>query len=239
MKFSPPSPSSRNWVAGTAAAGVALASSSDAEVVQITIGTEAMSNAGFSLTNTIVPDLTGDGVDDLESLNVSSTMYGLFIQFVTDSVQRSFDVFFSSPNYFVLTNSSTFPGDAIFLRQISFEDSRINGGARTNAFVEVIARNIDQATHLIGLQRLIFDDASTTRPINIPLPTPEWVDPAILAAEAAAAEVAAAAERSRLQKRLRRLQRKLRNARRLQRSSEVRRLSRQVRKVRRQIRALS
>ncbi|MEM9017698.1 MAG: hypothetical protein AAGC68_11845, partial [Verrucomicrobiota bacterium] len=122
-------------------------------------------------------------------------------------------------------------------RNISFRDSRINGGAKTEGFIQLLGQNIDMATHVIQLQRLIFDDESQSRPTDLPLTFPEWVDPARVAAEAAAA--AAAAERSRLQKRLRRLQRNLRKARRLQRSSEVRRLSRQVRKVRRQIRALS
>ncbi|MEM9017696.1 MAG: hypothetical protein AAGC68_11835 [Verrucomicrobiota bacterium] len=235
MKFSPLSPSSRNWIAGTAAAGAALASSADAGVVQITLSGEVVTDGPTFPTNTIVADLTGDGVDDLKSLSFPTYTSGLFLVFVTDTAERSFRAFYDASLYFISTTFSTMPFNQSARRNISFEDSRINGGARTEAELEFVFRNFSPTSHSIRLLRLIFDDASTTRPISVPITIPEWVDPT----PALQAAAAAAAERSRLQSRLRSLRRKLRNARRLGRSAQVQRISRQVRKVRRQIRAIS
>jgi hypothetical protein len=62
---------------------------------------------------------------------------------------------------------------------ISFSDTRINGGAQTNAWLEVhsfVATGTYGPRHVVELTRLIFDDAATTRPAfnSIPGVQTEW-----------------------------------------------------------------
>jgi hypothetical protein len=64
----------------------------------------------------------------------------------------------------------------VYLNPITFSDARINGGATTSGWLEVNAFNTSTTDHTVQLTRLIFDDASTTRPVfaEIPGTQTEW-----------------------------------------------------------------
>jgi hypothetical protein len=72
--------------------------------------------------------------------------------------------------------SGTVPVSVANLNPITFSDSRINGGAETEGWLEVYAFNTSTTDHTAALTRLIFDDASTTRPMfsSIPGAQTEW-----------------------------------------------------------------
>ena len=57
-----------------------------------------------------------------------------------------------------------------YLNPITFTDSRINGGAATEGWLQVNAFNTSATDHTVELSRLIFDDASATRPTFASIP---------------------------------------------------------------------
>ena len=64
---------------------------------------------------------------------------------------------------------------------IRFTDARINGGATTEAFLEVLAENLSFQEHRIEIVRVIFNDEDTNLPKALLSTTyPEWADSATL-----------------------------------------------------------
>ena len=63
-----------------------------------------------------------------------------------------------------------------YLNPITFTDPDINNGAPTGGWLQVDAFNSSISSHTVQLSRLIFDDASTTRPgfTSIPDVQTEW-----------------------------------------------------------------
>ncbi len=175
---------STTWLLGTAAAGAAA--TAEAETVQIDlIGNGASITSGI-LDDHSYRDLTGDGINDLVGIT-SLSFWDLGESYrsgIRGSVAgRSVSAFFTSSSY------NTFVADAGFARDVAysptsarnflpviFTDARINGGAPTEACIEVLARNINENSHEIQLVRLVFDDANTEiqNEIALDTPYPRW-----------------------------------------------------------------
>ncbi len=64
-------------------------------------------------------------------------------------------------------NSGTSPQSSGLLIPVTFTDSRINGGAPTQAFVDLRAFNSSKTSHTVQLLRTIFNDANTMVPPGI------------------------------------------------------------------------
>lgn len=157
-----------------------------AATVQITLENNFYSTSGGSQLD---GDLTGDGIADF-AWNVGSVFTSM-----TQGVRLNVNpgspgsgwvgalCFFSSS--FVADAgldgaegiaSGFEPQSTIYLNPISFSDERINGGELTEGFLETFAYNSSISDHGVEFTRLIFDDASTTRPEfeGIPEAQNEW-----------------------------------------------------------------
>lgn len=178
-----PSPRLNRWLLGTAAAGSAAAA--QAEIVQIDLVGNQASVDGANFVNNTYADLTGDGVDEFSSSsfffgtrvkanfglrgNIGSNYVSAFARSTTSST-------FTSTTFFarVGSNSSTTggaPRSARAFIHVCFTDARINGGARTNALLEVRAANLDFDSHVVEIVRLVFDDANPAGPSGASLDT--------------------------------------------------------------------
>jgi hypothetical protein len=178
--------SGAKWLPG-AMALAATTASSHAATVQITLTGNKISSTSAG-GNTLNADLTGDGFNDL-TINGS---YGPSKARVVVNNNYSFEaagaVFFWARAGFrtyyavlngvvgVATASGYSPKSAVALNPIAFTDTGINGGAVTNAWLEVHAFNTSATGHTVQFTRLIFDDASVTRPAfsSIPGVQPAW-----------------------------------------------------------------
>jgi hypothetical protein len=162
----------------------ALAATAHAATVQVTFTGNKISSLSAG-GNTLRADITGDSVADL-----------VFTNALAGNVIARVDIFGGRVSA-LSTGSSTFRVDAQFaaggvgvagsaaivrrninyLNPITFTDSRINGGAATNAWLQVNAFNTSSTSQTVALTRVIFDDASTTRPsfASIPGTQPSFV----------------------------------------------------------------
>jgi hypothetical protein len=154
------------WLIGSAAGAAA---SAEAATVQIDLIGNTASFSAKTLDDNTYGDLTGDGIDDLvggAGLNFSTNSGGPGIRGVVAGVRVG--------AFFTTSTSSTFvanvglngssggnPASVRDFVPVTFTDARINGGAPTNGFIEVFARNISESSHEIQLVRLIFDDENT------------------------------------------------------------------------------
>lgn len=163
------------WLLGTAAVGSAAAA--QAEIVQINlVGNQASVNGANFMNNTDA-DLTGDGTDEFasSSFNFGNRVkgdFGVAGQIGTVYLRaEAFSTTSSSIRYSVRVGSaSTSGGSPRTLRgfiRVNFIDARINGGAQTNAVLEVLATNLDFDSHKIELVRLVFDDANSEALIRL------------------------------------------------------------------------
>jgi hypothetical protein len=170
------SPRLNRWLLGTAAVGSSAAA--QAEIVQIDLVGNQASVDGANFVNNTYADLTGDGVDEFTS---SSFFFGTRVKgdfgvqgnigrnYVSAFARSTTSTTFTSTTYFVRvgSNSSTTGGSPRSARTfipVSFTDARINGGARTDALLEVRAANLDFDSHTIEIVRLVFDDANPAGP---------------------------------------------------------------------------
>jgi hypothetical protein len=185
-KSSTISRSGAKWLPG-AMALAATAASTQAATVQITLLGNKVSSSGGNQLNA---DLTGDGVVDITSLigrvTDSSGFHGAELQ---SPVVGAAAVWFDIQGYRARA-TATVPNNvqwspnpmlAEVLAPVVFTDARINGGGATSGWLEVRAFNTSQVEHTVALTRLIFDDASTTRPAfgSIPGVQSEWAPGAI------------------------------------------------------------
>ena len=165
--------------------------SSQAATVQITLtGNSVSTNGG----NQLVADLTGDGVSNIvfdRVLIQTDVLVGVGVAFLTTNGRYARAGWYDGGFYNLAdiggaggygrgvgTSSSNgpSPGSVGYLNPVTFTDSRINGGAATNGYLQVNAFNTSSTNHTVELTRLIFDDASTTRPAfaSIPGAQAEW-----------------------------------------------------------------
>lgn len=181
--------SGAKWLPG-AMALAATTASSQAATVQITLDGNKISYLGG---NQLVADLTGDGVDDLNLSGASIEGAGLesasvFVSFPGGQFLRAYvsagnaakvDASFAGSGVGTASNSgkTNVPVVATYLNPITFQDTRINGGSVTSAWLETTAgRDAGGADTYVLFSRLIFDDESTTRPAytSIPGVEDEW-----------------------------------------------------------------
>jgi hypothetical protein len=181
------SPRLNRWLLGTAAVGSAAAA--QAEIVQIDLVGNQASVDGPNFVNNTYADFTGDGVDEFTSSsfyfgtrvegtfglrgNIGGNNVGALARSTTSSTTSST---FTSTTFlaYVGSNTSTSVGSPRSARgfiPVSFTDARINGGARTNALVEVRAANLDFDSHVVEIVRLVFDDANPAGPSGADLDT--------------------------------------------------------------------
>ena len=175
--------SAAKWLPG-AMALAATTASSQAATVQITLTGNKISTTGGNLLNA---DLTGDGVADITTSRFGNTGSGvsvrvgvvggplgrLFARYDTDSSSFYVKAQFM-PNggggVGITYTSGSGLQDISFMNAITFTDSSINGGALTEGWLQVNAFNTSSRDHTVEFSRLIFDDASTTRPAFATIP---------------------------------------------------------------------
>lgn len=155
--------------------------------MQITLTGNKISSTGG---NQLVADLTGDNIDDVEfgrarfykssvevEVGPAGGPLGDFVYALSSGSSFYVEARFMSVGGVGRGYSNGEGGQATsYLNPITFTDSRINGGAPTEGWLQVNAFNNISADHTVELSRLIFDDASTTRPAFATLPDPqtEW-----------------------------------------------------------------
>jgi hypothetical protein len=153
----------------------ALAATAHAATVQITLTGNKISSTSAG-GNDLKPDITGDLVSDLTitSSFVSGSVGRAFIN--GGGVYASFSsVFFAIAQFApggvgIGSAAGGSPLNINYLNPITFTDSRINSGAATDAWLQVNAFNTSLTSHTVALTRVIFDDASTTRPAFSSIP---------------------------------------------------------------------
>jgi hypothetical protein len=178
--------SGAKWLPG-AMALAATAASSQAATVQITLSGNKISSTSAG-GNSLNADLTGDGELDYslgDNQMVQPGVAGLFLAPSVGYVLAGGGAGSYGARAAFSANAAV--GDiglirgagiqsATALNPITFSDIRINGGLITGAWVEVHAFNSSPTSHTVDFTRLIFDDASTTRPAftSIPGVRTEW-----------------------------------------------------------------
>ena len=208
-------------LSGAAVGSAAASSAAMAGVVQIT----QAGNEVTSLANNLRADLTGDGVTDLPGLGVDNgetTFTSSGNWFFRNRAAAHFDSpggfyyqalgrasYFRSGAGVVAFSNTTAKGyrntvggfdyrpsmDSSGMVPITFTDALVNGGATTNALVEVRAFSTSKTSHAVRLVRLFFNARSTAAPTGagtvVGSTAPEF-SRAAAAAQAAAAQAAAA-----------------------------------------------
>ena len=186
--------SGAKWLPG-AMALAATTASSHAATVQITLSGNKISSLGG---NQLSADFTGDGAPDvvIGTLNPpQDSSWGAGFNLVTSGGSRGFGAQYLRGNFLAKAAFSTIAAlggigtwyvglsalSVKALNAITFTDSGINGGVATDGWFEVHAFNESSTSHTVQLTRLIFDDASTTRPAftSIPGVQTEWSPSAI------------------------------------------------------------
>lgn len=162
----------------SAMALAATAASSHAATVQITLSGNKISSTSAG-GNTLDADLTGDGTDDLVFRSILINDVRARVAFGIGGVAYASRVsgrFYAkagiTPGGVGLFGSVSglTPRDTSYLNAISFTDRRVNGGAATNGWLESHAFNSSATSHTVQFTRLIFDDASVTRPAFSSIP---------------------------------------------------------------------
>ena len=156
--------------------GAAAASSASARTVQITLQNEQATASTTSASNTFTGDFTGDGVNDVPSWGGSAfsgpavpvTGFKAYLRTVaTFTGPQTGRVGFASVSG-VSAGQQQNAGNPVSnsaLIPFVFTDARINGGAATNAWLEVNASNTATSATVRAV-RSVFDDASTARPTD-------------------------------------------------------------------------
>ena len=181
--------SGAKWLPG-AMALAATTASTQAAIVQITLSGNKISSTSAG-GDTLNADLTGDGFDDmvLGPATVNTNKAGADI--LGNGYRAAAGREYMGPGYgFVYQVGALIGAGGVgtggaqgnvavstsYLNRITFSDLRINGGDFTEGWLQVNAFNSSETSHTVELSRLIFDDASTTRPgfTIIPGVLPLW-----------------------------------------------------------------
>jgi hypothetical protein len=185
--------SGAKWLPG-AMALAATTASSQAATVQITLSGFINASNAPRLIWTNSQDLTGDGVDDVTvqglyvgtysagvKVNGGDALIAAAVAWIGYDLIHSVNARGGLPAWGDLAKNGKGPLSAIAGNAISFFDERINGGAPTNAWLEVHSNISAGGRYSVELTRLIFDDESTTRPefASIPDVQTEWSPSAI------------------------------------------------------------
>jgi hypothetical protein len=160
----------------SAMAIAATTASSQAATVQITLLGNKVSTTGGNQLNA---DLTGDGGIDIaidKNGAIDKILYATWGVAVwvksggaayANQSSGTFNVnakIFSGALGDLSPKRGYSPLSQRALNPISFSDARVNGGLLTEGWLEVHAFNTSATNHTVQFTRLIFDDASVTRP---------------------------------------------------------------------------
>ena len=187
--------SGAKWLPG-AMALAATAISTQAATVQITLTGNKVSTTGGE---NLHADLTGDGIDELEfgqvtlfvagaqrraALNWKNDVNASFVGLAVGDYDADPSQLWYRANLIgmaVVTGEIYGRGvgqlrNRTGLFPITFSDTGIRGGLAIEAWVEVQAFNSSLVDHTVEFTRVIFNDASTTRPVftEIPGVLPQW-----------------------------------------------------------------
>lgn len=130
-------------------------------------------------------------------------------------------------SYSVGQNNGT-PNDVTGFVPVTFQDSRINKGARTKGFVQVRAFNTATDEHAVEFVRLIFNDSSTS--FGSPPPMTATVYPEFVPTNPATI--------AKLKRKIRKLQKRQKKLKRAGKASAARRIAKKVRKLKKRLRLL-
>jgi|GEM_PF-2163751 len=143
-------------------------------LVQITLTGNQISTTGG---NTLNADVTGDGINDLVLVSPHTAVshvahnYGAFVTISGNRLSAQAFIEGSSikgnaqfaAGGVGTPNANDFSGFNIkYLNPVSFTDTRINGGALTQGYLEVNSIDIPDQKATVALTRLIFDPLHTT-----------------------------------------------------------------------------
>lgn len=153
-------------VGALATAGASVASGA---TVQITFANNIVTNVANGGVSNFTGDLTGDGTVDANGFAFSQ---GASVRRLGTGAQLASayrDTYFGHnvvrvPN--IKRSGNGVPVYAEGVARISFNDNRINGGLKTDGWLELEAE-ANNPVFSVKLVRLIFDDASTVAPLNV------------------------------------------------------------------------
>lgn len=175
MKLKTPNHSNAGkWLPGVLATA-AGATAANAATVQITLGNNYVQNALHGGTTYFSSDLTGDDEDD-SLFGVTSTVGAGVIVPGFGYLAKALRTSSGGKNAYVGAANLVGDGSVRNLVPFSFSDERINGGRGTNGFLDMTAK-MEGSLYEVRLNRLIFDDLSTTAPAGITTATTgldEW-----------------------------------------------------------------
>lgn len=120
------------------------------------------------------------------------------------------------------------PNDVTGFVPVTFQDSRINKGARTSGFVQVRAFNTATDEHAVEFVRLIFNDSSTS--FGSPPPMTATVYPEFVPTNPATI--------TKLKRQIKKLQKRQKKLKRAGKASAARRIAKKVRKLKKRLRLL-
>lgn len=232
------------WLAGSAAVGGAVSTTAMAETVQIL----QIDNFFSSSTDSLKSDLTGDNTPDLPGLVgglYRFSSYGVYVNYISagSALKRIGRARYDTSVSIFGVGVGSAPGNTqstaavkVGLVSVVFTDSRINGGAETNGFIEVRAENENATQHNIAILRLIFDDADVAAPSDAaPMGIyPDWVEKAT----PTSTTVDSTAELAKLKRQLKALKKKLKKAKQSGAASKAIKLRKKIRKLKKALKAL-
>lgn len=152
-----------------ALAAAGAATQANAAIVQITFANNYVANTGNGGIAHFTADLTGDGNDDLIA-GISPNHAGL--DSMVSSSRVAIAQIYRGTSVWVNVGSSdiTANSNSLNLRGLAmmmFTDSGINAGALTYGFLDTTSIVTYPSGEYIHVNRLIFDDASTSAPTGV------------------------------------------------------------------------
>ncbi|GAA5482807.1 hypothetical protein [Haloferula sargassicola] len=143
-------------------------------IVQIDLTRNVLGSAGGAGgISSFNPDITGDGVDEdlTAAFSTSATLSSPTITLATAGYNSALSPFayvrqggVTPANWGGRGNS---PGEFSGLSPFTVTDPKINGNAPTDVWLDLTARNESTGRHYIQINRIIFDDTSTSRPSTV------------------------------------------------------------------------
>ncbi len=140
-------------------------------IVQIDLTGNVLGSAGGAGgISSFNPDITGDGVDEdlTAAFSTSATLSSPTITLATAGYNSALSPFpyvrqgGVTPNNWGGRGNS--PGEFSGLSPFTLTDPKINGNVPTDVWLDLTARNESTGRHYIQINRIIFDDTSTSRP---------------------------------------------------------------------------
>lgn len=114
------------------------------------------------------------------------------------------------------------------LTAVTFTDARINGGAPTSGFVEVLATNTSVTNHTVRFLRTIFSDTSTAAPSGVATGVPyREFDPTVYA------------QRTQLSNKIKKLKKKAKKLKKEKNKAKSKKLKKKAKKLSKRLKAIA